>query len=182
MRWWSSWVTESANWQRFRILWPAGLVAFALVIWIGFPLAIEGVPGGILAHQSAGSAFQVDMIQRAWSLAGLYERALLSMVGDIVFITIYGLGSWYGGLAFMEEADTRLRRLGMLLVGAAIVFIATDYAETFSQIIQLWQMRGSDTLASVAATVRPVKVVAWVITFVGTLAALVVRRNSRKSA
>lgn len=165
----------------FRILWPAGLALFAAIIWIGLPLGIEGVPGGILDHQAAGSAARVDAIQQAWIEAGLYDRALVAMLGDILFITVYGLGSWYGGLAFMQDERQRLRRLGMMLVGAAMLFIATDYAETFAQILQLWQQRGSDTLAGVAATVRPVKVVAWLVTFFGILAALAVRRFSRPS-
>ncbi len=166
----------------FRILWPAGLVLFGIIIWIGWPLNIEAVPGGILHHQSAATAARVDAIQQAWTAAGLYERALVAMAGDILFITVYGLGSWYGGLAFMQDDRPRLRRMGMMLVGAAILFIATDYAETFSQIIQLWTREGSDTLAGIAATVRPVKIVAWLVTFFGILAALAVRRFSKPPA
>ncbi|MCB2082630.1 MAG: hypothetical protein KDD90_01050 [Sphingomonadaceae bacterium] len=167
---------------RFRILWPLGLVLFGIVIWMGLPLDIEGVPGGILAHQAAGSGHAIDLIQRAWSEAGLYERARYAMYGDILFITVYGLGSWYGGLHYMQDAAPKIRRMGGLLVAAAAVFMLTDYTETFSQIIQLTQQRGSDTLASIAATVRPVKVAAWLVTFFGVIATFVVRRISARTA
>lgn len=168
--------------KNFLILWPLGLLAFAVVIWLSMPLDIDGVPGGILAHQSAGSGPMVDAIQRLWTEAGLYDRALYAMYGDIAFITIYGLGSWYAGLHFMQDAAPRIRRLGIMLVIAAIVFLATDYTETFAQVIQLTQQRGSDTLAGIAAAVRPVKVAAWVVTFLGVIAALVVRRISARTA
>lgn len=168
--------------RKFLLLWPLGLLAFAVVIWLSLPLDIEGVPGGILAHQSAGSGPVVDTIQRLWTDAGLYDRALYAMYGDIAFITIYGLGAWYGGLHFMQDPAARVRRLGIMLVIAAIVFLATDYTETFAQIIQLTQQRGSDTLAGIAAAVRPVKVAAWIVTFVGVIAAFVVRRLSARAA
>lgn len=167
---------------KFMLLWPLGLVLFAGVIWLGLPLDIEGVPGGILAHQAAGDGRSIDLIQRAWMDAGLYDRARYAMFGDIVFITVYGLGSWYAGLHFMQDPATRMRRMGIMLVIAAALFIATDYAETFAQIIQLQQERGSDAMASVAATVRPVKIAAWLVTFFGMIAALVVRRISARPA
>ena len=44
------------------------------------------------------------------------------------------------------------------------------------------QMRGSDTLAATAATVQPVKIIAWIVTFFGILAGLVVRRFVGRSA
>lgn len=171
----------SVNERNFRRIWPAGLVLFALVIWLGLPLGIPAAPGGILDHQAAGSAARVDAIQQAWIEAGLYERALTAMVGDLVFIGVYGLGAWYGGLAFMEHPAAKLRRLGMLLVAASALFVLTDYTETFAQVIQLLERRGSDDLAAIAAWVRPIKIVAWVVTFAGILAGLIVRRNHRAS-
>ncbi len=168
----------SANERSFRRYWPAGLMLFGIVIWLGWPLGIAEVPGGILDHQAAGSAAEVDRIQRAWLVAGLYDRAKLAMVGDLVFIGVYGLGAWYAGLAFRESALPKLRRLGGLLIAAAALFLATDYIETIAQAIQLFDARGSDGLAQIAATMRPVKVVAWVVTFAGVLAGLVVRRRN----
>ena len=52
----------------------------------------------------------------------------------------------------------------------------TDYTETVLQIIQLVADKGSDSLAASAATVRPFKVIAWIVTFVGVPVALVMRR------
>lgn len=163
---------------KFRILWPAGLALFALTVWLSLPLAIDGVPGGILAHQAAGTAQRVEAIQQAWTAAGLYGQARIAMVSDIVFITVYGLGAWYGGLALMDHPAPRLRRLGMLLVAAAAIYIMADYAETFAELVQLLQQRGSEHLAWLAAHARPVKVVAWPVTFLAVLAGLVLRRRA----
>lgn len=171
----------SVNERAFRRYWPAGLALFAFVIWLGWPLGIPSVPGGILDHQAAGSAAEVDRIQQAWIAAGLYERARTAMIGDLVFIGVYGLGAWYGGLAFMEHPSPKLRRLGMLIVAASALFVLTDYTETIAQFIQLVEERGSDGLSSIAAMVRPVKIVAWVVTFAGILAGLVVRRKTPAS-
>ncbi len=167
----------SANERAFRRYWPAGLVLFAVVIWLGWPLAIPAVPGGILDHQAAGSAAEVDRIQRAWMQAGLYDRARTAMLGDLVFIGVYGLGAWYGGLAFLEHPAARMRRLGQLVIAASALFVLTDYTETIAQFMQLMDERGGDNLASVASAVRPVKITAWLVTFVGVIAGLVVRRN-----
>ena len=163
--------------QRFVSLWPAGLVLFAFVIWLSLPLQIDAVPGGILDHQAAGSAMEVDRIQQAWGAAGLTERAQMAILGDLVFIVIYGLGAWYGGLWFAQDARPKLRRLGWLLAGTALVFLATDLTETLAQLVQLARGQGSDGLATLAATVRPVKMVAWLVTFFAVIAGLVVRRN-----
>jgi len=168
----------SANERAFRRYWPAGLALFALAIWLGWPLAIPAVPGGILDHQAAGSAAEVNRIQQAWIEAGLYERARTAMIGDLVFIGVYGLGAWYGGLAFTGHPAPKLRRLGMLIVAASALFVLTDYTETIAQFIQLMEQSGSDGLSAIAAWVRPVKIVAWVVTFVGIIAGLVVRRKT----
>ncbi len=168
----------SANERAFRRYWPAGLALFAFVIWLSWPLAIPQVPGGILDHQAAGTAAQVDRIQQAWIAANLYERARTAMIGDLVFIGVYGLGAWYGGLAFMEHSAPKLRRLGMLVIAASALFVLTDYTETIAQFKQLLEQRGSDGLSAIAAAVRPVKIVAWVVTFVGIIAGLAVRRKT----
>lgn len=171
----------SVNERNFWRMWLGGLVLFALVIWESWPLAIPAVPGGILDHQSAGSAAEVDRIQQAWIAAGLYERARTAMIGDLVFIGVYGLGAWYGGLAFMEHPAAKMRRLGMMVVAASALFVLSDYTETFAQVIQLLERRGSDNLAGVAAWVRPIKIAAWLVTFGGILAGLAVRRFSPRA-
>ena len=169
-------MTDPRAFQRFVSLWPAGLALFAFVIWLSLPLAIDAVPGGILDHQAAGSAAEAGRIQQAWQQAGLAERARMAMLGDLVFIVVYGLGAWYAGLWFAQDPRLRLRRHGWLLVAAAGVFLVTDLAETLAQLVQLTREQGSDGLAALAATVRPVKMVAWLVTFVGVIAGLVVRR------
>lgn len=162
--------------QRFVSLWPAGLALFAFVIWLSLPLATDAVPGGILDHQAARTAAEVERIQQAWAGKGLDERARMAMLGDLVFIVVYGLGAWYGGLWFAQDARPRLARLGWLLVGAAALFLVTDLTETLAQLVQLTRGQGSDGLATIAATARPVKMVAWLVTFFGIVAGLVVRR------
>lgn len=164
--------------QRFVSLWPGGLALFAFVIWLSMPLAIDAVPGGILDHQAAGSAAEINRIQQAWVAAGLAERAQMAMLGDLVFIVVYGLGAWYGGLWFAQDGRPKLKRLGWLLAVAAALFLATDLTETLAQLVQLARGQGSDGLSALAATVRPIKMVAWLVSFFGVIAGLVVRRIS----
>lgn len=164
--------------QRFVSLWPAGLALFALVIWLSWPLQIAAVPGGILDHQAAGTGQEVERIQSAWAAAGLAEQARMAMLGDLVFIVTYGLGAWYGGSWFAQDTRLKLKRMGWLLLGASVLFLVTDLTETLAQLVQLTRGQGSDGLAGLAATVRPIKVVAWLVTFFAVIAALVVRRIS----
>lgn len=164
--------------RAFLWLWIGGLVLFAIVIALGLPLGITEVPGGILDHQAAGTAAEVDRIQRAWADAGLLGQARLAMMGDLVFIGVYGAGSVLGGLWFNRVGTGRVRTLGLLVALAGAVFLVTDYLETVSQLIQLWRFEGSDTLAGLAATVRPIKILAWLVSFFGVLLALLLRRKS----
>jgi hypothetical protein len=164
--------------QRFISLWLTGLVLFAVVIWLSLPLRIEPVPGGIIDHQAAGSAMEVERIHQAWAEAGLAERAQMAMFGDLVFIVIYGLGAWYGGLWFAQDGRPKLKRIGWLVVTAAGLFLVTDLTETLAQLVQLTRDRGSNGLAALAAMAQPVKMAAWMVTFVGVIAGLVVRRIS----
>ena len=164
--------------QRFISLWLAGLVLFGGVIWLSLPLAIEAVPGGIIDHQAAGSAAEVSRIQQAWARDDLTGNAQLAMLGDIAFIVVYGMGGWFGGLTFMQDARPRLKRLGWLLAGAAALFLASDLIETLAQIVQLMGDRGSDGLAKIAAIAQPIKMAAFLVTLVGVVAGLAVRRFS----
>lgn len=164
--------------QRFISLLLAGLALFAFVIWLSQPLMIEAVPGGIIDHQTAGDAREINRIHAAWQSAGLAERAQLAMFGDLVFIIVYGLGAWYGGLWFAQDGRPKLRRLGWLLVGAAALFLMADLTETLAQVVQLLRNQGNDGLAGVAAVAQPVKMAAWLVTFFGVIAGFVVRRIS----
>ena len=156
--------------------WFWGLFAFVVVIGLGAAVtAPDPVTFGITDHQAAGTAARVDAIQTQWREGGVRPLAILAMIGDLVFIAIYGWGSWRAGRSFMP-AGGRVRVIGAFIAAAALVFVLTDYTETVLQIIQLVADKGSDPLAASAATARPFKVIAWIVTFVGVPVALVMRR------
>ncbi|MXP46394.1 hypothetical protein GRI43_03170 [Altererythrobacter luteolus] len=166
----------------FLTLWGLGLVLFGVTIILGLPLAVSAVPGGILDHQAAGTAAEVDRIQHEWRLAALWNRAALAMMSDLVFIGIYGIGSVLGGLYFFRSGRGAVRLIGGAVLLAGGIFLATDYIETISQFSQLMRFEGDDAKAALAATVRPVKVAAWIATFAGILAALAIRRFQRRAS
>ena len=168
--------------RTFLIWWIGGLAVFAIVIWLGLPLAIADVPGGILDHQAAATAANVNAIHAAWEAAGVFGTARTAMVGDLIFIGIYGIGSVLGGLYFRAAGSGLLRHLGTAILLSAMVFLLTDYGETIAQFMQLSANTGSDDLAGFAATLRPIKVIAWIATFVGILTALVVHRKQTRSS
>ncbi|MBQ95171.1 MAG: hypothetical protein CL510_04975 [Actinobacteria bacterium] len=156
--------------------WLWGLVAFAIVIVLSMAVMHpESVTLGIAEHQAAGSAARVDEIQGQWREGGVRTLAIIAMLGDLVFIGIYGWGSWLAGRSFMAMRGAA-RMLGMLIAISAITFLVTDYTETILQVVQLLSEQGSDWMATVAATARPVKIVAWIATFGGVLMALAIRR------
>lgn len=162
--------------------WIWGLIAFAIVI--GLSLAVtapENVTLGIGEHQAAGSAARVDEIQAQWRGGGVRTLAIVAMLGDLVFIGIYAWGSWRAGRSFMVMRGS-VRMLGTLVAIAAVVFLVTDYTETVLQFVQLLREEGSDWMAAVAATVRPVKIIAWIATFGGVLMALAIRRFGAPTA
>lgn len=163
-------------------VWIGGLVLFAIVIAMSLPLGIAAVPGGIGDHQAAGSAAEIDRIQTAWMQAGLIGSARLAMIADLVFIGVYGVGSVLGGLHFARSSkESGLRALGKLIMLAGAVFLITDCAETVCQFIQLSRMEGDDTLAAIAATARPPKMLAWLISFFGMLLALMLAGRTGRS-
>ena len=75
-----------------------------------------------------------------------------------------------------------VRTIGAVVAAAALVFVLTDYTETLLQLAQLLRDAGSDQLAGIAATARPVKVAAWVVTFLGVIAAWLIRRFAAPTA
>lgn len=162
-------------------IWIWGLIAFAIVIALGATLDAD-TPYGIVDHQSAGTAAQVDTIQSAWSEAGLRWLAMTAMVGDLIFIGIYSVGAWRAGRSFIRMGNFAVVLIGYQIALAAVVFCVTDYVETGLQFVQLVQDQGSDWMAGTAAFMQPIKIVAWVATFLGVIIALVVRRISPPSA
>ena len=168
--------------RAFLWCWVGGLVLFAIVIALGLPLVLTEVPGGILDHQAAASAAEVDRIQSAWRSAGLWNQAAIAMAGDLVFIGVYGIGCVLGGLWYFLSANRSLRPFGIVAMLAGSTFLLTDYAETISQFIQLWHFEGDDELAGLAAMVRPVKVAAWIVATLAIVLAFLFERRARRSA
>ena len=137
--------------------------------------APDDVTLGIAEHQAAGTAARVDAIQAQWHTGGVRPLAVFAMFGDLVFIGIYGVGSWIAGRSFMRMGGT-VRTIGAVVAAAALVFLLIDYTETLLQLAQLLRDAGSDRLAGIAATVRPIKIAAWAATFVGVVAAWLILR------
>jgi hypothetical protein len=161
--------------------WLIGLAMFGVLI------ALSLVFGGasqytILDHQAAGTAAMVDTIQADWRANGLRQLQIISMIGDLIFIGSYGCGAFIAGRSFSRIGGGPLRVLGVIIAGAAIIFLITDYTETILQLIQMVREQGSDWMAGTAATVRPIKVATWIITFAGILAAMGVWRFASSNA
>ncbi|MEP3051529.1 MAG: hypothetical protein ABJP48_00935 [Erythrobacter sp.] len=160
------------------IWWVGGLIAFAIVVGVHFPLITAGVPGGIVDHQSAPDAATVDAIQNSWRSDGLLNQAALAMIADFIFIGIYGVGCVLAGMYYRAKSDGKLRFLGLLAVLSGLVFLATDYGETIAQFIQLMALAGDDGLAAIASTLQPIKSAAWIGGFITVALALILERFS----
>lgn len=173
---------ESKLERHFWRFWLGGLLILAAMIamnpWFTNPVS----PWGIRDHQSAGSALRVDAIQAAWQAAGVMNLARFGIALDLVYIGIYSFGAYCGGRLFARSGGAALRRLGWVIVGAAVVVGVADYVETISEFIQAMTFKGDDNLAFIAATAQPVKSTAFLVTFFGLLMALFLRRKARQSA
>ena len=162
-------------------LWLIGLAMF------GGLIALSVIRGDasqytILDHQAAGTAAMVDTIQADWRANGLRQLAIFSMIGDLIFIGFYGCGAFIAGRSFSRIGGGFLRSLGVIIAAASAIFLIADYVETILQLIQLLREQGSDWMAGTAATVRPIKVATWIITFLGILVAIGIRRFSGSNA
>ncbi|MEO0872411.1 MAG: hypothetical protein AAFY19_10740 [Pseudomonadota bacterium] len=166
----------------FVSVWLAGLAAFAITIALGAPLAIDGVPEGILDHQAAGSAVEVNRIQGLWQSAGLTSTARNAMMADLVFIGVFGTGCVLGGLYYRRAPAGWLALIGYAALVSGTLFLATDYAETIAQFIQLLAGEGDAGLARLAAFCQQVKVVSFLVAFVSILAALISERFAKRAA
>jgi len=166
--------------KRAFVLWfCGGLVAFAIAIWLHLPLSVEGVPAGITEHQSAPDAATVNAIHAAWQAAGVYDQARIAMISDLIFIGIYGIGCVLGGLYYRASARAVLKALGWIALASGIVFLITDYGETIAQFMQLSAGAGDDTLANIASSLRPFKVLTWISAFLSLVLALLIERFAR---
>lgn len=170
------------NWRNFWIFWLGGLAIFLFNVATIGPLMTDVAPTGILDHQSAGTAERVDAIQQSWAAAGQMNYAKWSMITDLVFIGLYTIGGILGGRLIWQEAHSpSLKKLGLFLVLTYFLFGLFDYVETISQITQVLQEKGSDTLAGVAAFARPPKIATWIIGTIGMIAALIWRWRERRA-
>ena len=173
---------ESKLERNFWRFWLGGLLILAMMIAMNPWFVTDVSPWGIRDHQSAGSAARVDAIQAAWQAAGVLGQARLGIAIDLVYIAVYSFGAYCGGRLFAQSQNVSLRRLGWIIVAAAVVVGIADYAETICQFIQVMQFKGSDLLAGIAATAQPIKTTAFLVSFFGLLTALLIRRMTRRSA
>lgn len=164
------------NRRTFLCWWIGGLIAFAITIAIGTAITGDEVTWGILDHQSAATAIRVDEIQTQWRDGGVLTLAKIAMVADFIFIGIFGIGGFLGGLYFRAAESVPVRLLGSVILVGAVVFLATDYAETIAQFIQLMQFNGDDALAGFAASMGQAKVLSWLVIFLGPIIAFVLER------
>ena len=151
---------KSAQWRLFWIFYVIGLAVFAYIAITNTAFVTEVSPGGILDHQSAGVGAVADRIHAAWKEKGSFEFAKLSMSLDLVFITFQTLAGLTGGYLIARKGGMK-GMLGWAILGVFLVFGACDYIETGCQLTQVLQDKGSDELAGLAASVKPVKVAAF---------------------
>ncbi|HPV67587.1 hypothetical protein [Sphingorhabdus lacus] len=173
---------ESRLERHFWRFWLGGLLILAAMIAMNPWFANAVSPWGIRDHQAAATALRVDAIQAAWQTAGVMNLARFGMALDLVYIGVYSYGAYCGGRLFARSDGAALRRLGWVIVGAAVVVGFADYLETICQFVQAVTFKGDDRLASIAATAQPIKSTAFLVTFVGLLVALFLRRRSRRAA
>ncbi len=164
------------------VWWVGGLIAFAITLTLHAPLITDGVPGGILDHQSAPDAATVDAIQGSWARDGLMNTAAIAMISDLIFIGIFGIGCVLAGLYYRSCSSPILSGLGVIALASGVIFLVTDYGETISQFVQLRNFAGDDQLASLASTLRPFKIATWISGFLAVLTALVAQRFSTTGA
>ena len=159
--------------RNFKRFWIGGIVIFIFLVLFN-PLLITNMsPTGIVEHQIAGNADNVNDIQNAWLSAGVLHWAKILMIGDLFFIGIYAFGALCGGVLLRNDDRVMVKRLGALIIAAAILFCITDYIETIAQVIQLFAMKGNDTLATVAAAVNPFKSASFMVTLIGLLSIII---------
>jgi hypothetical protein len=168
--------------KRFWRYWLGGLLILAIMIAMNPWFTNDVSPWGIRDHQSAGTALRVDAIQAAWQATGVMDLARFGIALDLIYIGVYSFGAYCGGRLFAQSERPALRRLGWIIIAAAVVVGVADYAETICQFVQAMTFKGDDMLASIAATAQPIKSTAFLTTFIGLLAALLFRRMARRAA
>jgi len=135
---------------------------------------------GILDHQKAATAANVNTIQLGWEQAGLLGFAKASMIVDLIFIGIYFFGASCGAVLMLADSRALIKRLGALVMLAGFTFMVTDYIETILQTIQLFQMQGDDGLASTASNMGAVKVTGMIVSVLGISTKLVLDKQASR--
>lgn len=175
-------MTETVLEKRFWRYWLGGLLILAIMVAMNPWFSNYVSPWGIRDHQSAATAVRIDAIQAEWQALGVMNLARIGIALDLIYIGVYSFGAYCGGRLFAQSARPSLRRLGWIIVAAAVVVGVADYAETLCQFVQAMTFKGDDMLASIAATAQPIKSIAFLTTFVGLLVALLLRRMARRAA
>jgi hypothetical protein len=174
--------TESRLERNFWRFWLGGLLILAAMIAMNPWFVTDASPWGIRDHQAAGTAARVDAIQMAWQATGVLQLARIGIAIDLVYIGVYSFGAYCGGRLFAQSGKPALRRLGWVIIAAAIIVGVADYTETICQFIQAMMLQGSDRLAAIAATAQPIKTTAFLTSFFGVLTGLFIRRTTTRSA
>ncbi|MDZ7587765.1 MAG: hypothetical protein U5J78_00830 [Parasphingorhabdus sp.] len=170
------------RWPVFWLLWLGGLAALMVLIFTNSALVTTASPGGILDHQAAGSAARVNAIQLAWADAGKSVVARWSMIGDLLFITLYSIGGIIGGrLIWRDGFAPRLKKLALIAILVFALFGLADYTETLAQLAQLLQGEGSDFLSALAALARPAKMLFFVAATLLLILILIWRAIERRA-
>lgn len=173
----SSDVQKYLPWRLFWASWLGGLALLIGLMVTGDRLRTPEAPNGILDHQSAATSERVDAIYTSWVDAGVASFATSSMVADLLFIAVYSFGGVLGARLLIRRAPRGfLRYLAMATVGLYVVFFLTDAIETVSQLVQHLSGRGSDSLAHTAATMQPIKIMAFLLASLGTICSLLLHR------
>jgi hypothetical protein len=170
------------NERQFWRYWLGGLLLLAIMAVMNVFLSLPSSPLGIIDHQTAGTGARVDDIQFGWKAGGVLTLARISIALDLVFIAVYSWGAYQGGRVMRQETSPMIRRLGTVIMIAAALYPILDYTETLGQFIQVMTFKGSDLLSGIAATVRPFKSVDFLVTLIGLLTALALRRMARRKA
>lgn len=157
-------------------LWLISLLIFLGVMVASGSIEQGGGTFSILDHQAAGTAEQVNKIQTQWKEAGVRGLAIIAVLCDLGWIWIYALGAFLAGRGFATKRKGLLKGLGSIIFIAAVIFGLADYTETILQFIQLIQDEGSDQLAGIAAFAQPIKISAFIVAFIGIVAALILDR------
>ena len=155
----------------------------ATLISQGDQLVTAVAPGGMIDHQTAGTALRVDQIHQSWADAGKTGYVKIAMLFDLLFIVIYSVGGVIGGMLVRRDAASALLRgLAPIVIAAYFLFGVLDFIETVCQTIQLYFTGGSDALAGVAKLAQPPKLLAFAIGFPSMVIALIWFWLDRKRA